>query len=78
MHVRESDYCRITVVVAGTPVPVLRDAGRSELNQSERNIGSDKDMAMPAGTDTGINILRIVRILSASEKEYRQNYKDII
>ena len=54
--VRETDHGRVAVVVAGTPVPFLWNACRSELDESERNVGSYEHMAVAAGPDLRIDI----------------------
>jgi hypothetical protein len=61
---------RIADMVAGAPVPLLRDACRTELDHSERHICADKDMAVAAGSDGcvhEIGVAQIVTILSASD-----------
>ena len=58
MSMRKSYHCRIVLMVAGSPVPLLRDAGWSELDHAERHIGPDKDMAVTTGTDFRIDELR--------------------
>ena len=45
---RESDHCRVAVMISRTPVPFLRDAGQTELHESERNICSYEHMAVSA------------------------------
>ena len=55
-------YGRIADMVAGTPVPLLRDACRTELDHSERYICPDKDMAVSAGSDGCVHEIGIVYI----------------
>ena len=43
-------------MVARAPVPLLRDACRTELNKAERNIGSYKYMAVSACSDLRVDI----------------------
>ena len=56
MSVGESDDCRITVMVSRTPVPFLRDAGRSQLDEAERHVRTHEDVTMSAGADLRIDI----------------------
>ena len=56
MSVGESYDCRITVMVSRTPVPLLRDAGRSQLDEAERHVRTHEDVTMSAGADLRIDI----------------------
>ena len=38
-------------MVAGTPVPLLRDAGRSELHHAERHVRSHEHMSVSTRSD---------------------------
>ena len=53
----EADDRGVGGMVAGGPVPLLRDAGGAELDHAERHAGADEDMAVAAGTDPGIDVL---------------------
>ena len=67
MCMGESDYCRIAVMVAGAPVPLLRDAGRSELYKSERNARAHENVSVAAASDLGVNIAGVVNCSRAGE-----------
>ena len=54
MCVRETDYCRVAVMISGTPVPLLRDTGRSELHHAERHVRSHEHVSVPARSDLRI------------------------
>ena len=50
----EADDRRVARVVAGRPVPFLRDAGRAQLDHAEGHAGSHENMAMASTANTGI------------------------
>ena len=54
MSVREAYYSGVAVMISGAPVPLLRDARRSELHHAERHVRPDKHMSVPAGSDLRI------------------------
>ena len=60
MHVAEADDRRITVVITGAPVPLLRNAGRAHLYQAEGNVGSHEHVAMATGSNLGIYVQAVV------------------
>ena len=55
MCVRETDHESVGILVARAPVPCIADLLRSHLDHSVRDIRSDKDMSMSAGSDKRIN-----------------------
>ena len=57
VHVRETDDGRVRDVIARCPVPFLRDAGRTELYQSVRHIGTYEHVSMTSRTDVWVNVL---------------------
>ena len=60
MRVAEADDGGVGVMVAGAPVPALRDAGGSQLHKAEGNIGPHEHMSMSAGSDLGIHKRSVV------------------
>ena len=66
MGMGKADNGRIAFMIPRAPVPFLRNAGRAELDISERHIGSDKYMAVPSGTDGYIHIRgKVIPVLRA-------------
>lgn len=60
VRVTEPDDGRVGVIVAGAPVPCLRDARRTELYESERDVGAHEDVSVVARADVGIDVLRVI------------------
>ena len=73
MGVRETYHGVVAVVITGTPVPILRDAGRSQLYHSERHAGSHENMAMSSGSYLGIDIRSVVRLFRFPGRACSQN-----
>ena len=75
MRVREADHCGIGDVVARAPVPLLGNARRAHLHESERDVRPDEDVTVSAGSDPGVDpagrALRGLR-LRAGGKERQQ------
>ena len=61
----ESYHSRISFVIARTPVPGNRNAGRAELNHTERYVRTDKYVTVTARADTQIDIVRKTFLLGA-------------
>ena len=60
VRVAEPDDGRVGVIVAGAPVPCLRDARRTELYEPERDVGAHEDVSVVARADVGIDVLRVI------------------
>ena len=62
MSVGEAYHRGVAVMIAGAPVPGLRDAGRAELDGAERNAGTHEHMPVAAGTDLYVDIFSEILI----------------
>ncbi len=60
VRVAESDDGAVAVVVAGAPVPGLRDAGRAQLDEAEGHVCAHEHVTVSAGADLGIYVGRVV------------------
>ena len=59
-------------MVAGAPVPALRDAGRAQLYKAEWHIGPDKHMAVATAADSHVYIVTIVFLLLVAGRQAAQ------
>ena len=69
MSVGKAYDCGVAVVIAGTPVPLLRYAGGAELNHPERHISPHEHVSVSARTDSQVNIVRVGLALPATADE---------
>ena len=58
MHVSEAYQNRVAVMISGTPIPSTGYLCRTELYKSERNIGTEKHMAMASRAYILIDVAR--------------------
>ena len=79
VRMAEADDGRVTVMVAGAPVPRLGDAGGSQLHESERHPCPHKHVAMASGADFRVHISGIVlrlRCAACGQKTGGRRQKD--
>ena len=55
VRVAEADDRVVRVVVAGAPVPLLRDAGGAQLHKAEGHVGPYEHVAVAAGSNLGVD-----------------------
>ena len=60
VRMAEADNGAVAVMVAGAPVPTLRDAGRTELDQSEGHVGAHEYVPVATRSDFRVHIGGIV------------------
>ena len=60
VRVAEADDGAVAVVVAGAPVPFLRDAGRAQLHEAEGHIGAHEHVAVSARSDLRVHECGVV------------------
>ena len=56
VEMREPRQDVVGVVVARAPVPALVEVRRSDLHGAEGHVGANEHVAVPAGTDEGIDV----------------------